>query len=64
LACERGQRPVDAEHPLQHKLGPLIVTFAQVMVTDDSVLVEDVKSWPVLVVKGLLALVVVVDRHG
>jgi hypothetical protein len=53
-----------AEQPLDGALGLLVVSFADVAVTDDAVGVDEVQRRPVVVVEGAPNCVVVVDRDG
>jgi hypothetical protein len=55
---------LDAEEPLDGALGLLVASFADVVVTDDAVHVDEVPRRPVVVVEGAPNCVVVVDRDG
>jgi hypothetical protein len=55
---------LDAEQPLDGALGLLVASFADVVVTDDAVGVDEVQRRPVVVVEGAPDFVVVVDRDG
>ena len=53
---------LDAEQPLDDALRLLVASFAEVLVADDAVPVDEVERRPVVVVEGAPDLVVVVDR--
>jgi hypothetical protein len=55
--------PVDAEQALDDALGFLVASFAEVVVADESVRVEEVQRRPVVVGEGAPDLVVVVDGN-
>jgi hypothetical protein len=55
---------LDAKQPLDDALGLLVASFADVVVADDAVRVDEVQRRPVVVVEGAPACVVVVDRDG
>jgi len=52
---------LDAEQPLDHALGLLVTSFAEVLVADAAVGVDEVQRRPVVVVEGAPDCVVVVD---
>ena len=53
---------LDAEQPLDDALGLLVASFAEVLVADDALLVDEVERRPVVVVERAPDRVVVVDR--
>jgi hypothetical protein len=53
---------LDAEQPLDHALGLLVAAFAEVVVADDPLGVDEVERGPIAVGEGVPDLVVVVDR--
>ena len=53
---------LDAEQPLDDALGLLIVSLAEVVVTDDAIAVYEVERWPVMVFESSPDGVVVIDR--
>src|SRR5215211_5706443 len=53
---------LDAEQPLDDALGLLVASFAEVVIADDAVRVDEVQRRPVAVREGTPDLVVVVDR--
>jgi hypothetical protein len=55
--------PVDAEQALDDALGFLVASFAEVVVADESVRVEEVQRRLVVVGEGAPDLVVVVDGN-
>src|SRR5918995_661808 len=54
--------PLDVEQALDHVLGPLVATLAEVLVADDAVRVDEVERRPVVVGEGGPDRVVVVGR--
>jgi hypothetical protein len=54
---------LDPEEPLDDALRLLVAPFAEVVVADDAVRVDEVERRPVVVVECALDFVVVVDRN-
>ena len=61
-ALDRDELALDAEQALDHALRFLVASFAEVVVADDAVGVDEVERRPVVVVEGAPDRVVVVDR--
>jgi hypothetical protein len=59
---DRDQLALDAVQPLDDPLRLLVASFAEVVVADETVLVDEVQRRPVAVREGTPDLVVVVDR--
>ena len=58
---DRDEVPIEAEEALDRALGALVVPFAELVVTDQAVLVHEVERRPVVVVERAPDGVVVVD---
>jgi hypothetical protein len=58
---DRDELALDAEQPLNHALGLLVAAFAEVLVADDAVRIDEVDSRPEMVGEGLPDRVVIVD---
>lgn len=58
------QLALDVEQPLDGALRLLVASFAEVVVADDAVRIDEVERGPVVVVEGAPDLVVVVDATG
>ena len=59
---DRHELAIDAEQPLDDVLRLLVTPFAEVLVADDPVRIDEVERRPVVVVEGVPDFVVVVDR--
>jgi hypothetical protein len=53
---------LDAEQPLDHALGLLVAAFAELLVADDALLVDEVERRPTVIGESAPDGVVVVDR--